>query len=190
MTNTCATIFMVPTLKVPKDSLKDNGFINAYIEDDMSDTKYKNCIYVLFKPNDIDLFKDFLDSEYERTKQIIEDYDYDEGFVVVVYSLNKKFKEDFKLIINGEYSKTSEKFQKLFPKVVKLKKNGLHRDELSLQYRIFNKTKDLIEYWQEKVGVSSTWLDEYEVWPMFDKEKQILTKKVLNESRKNISRKS
>jgi len=101
MTNTCATIFMVPTLKVPKDSLKDNGFINAYIEDDMSDTKYKDCIYVLFKPNDIDLFKDFLDSEYERTKQIVEDYDYDEGFVVVVYSLNKKFKEDFKLIING-----------------------------------------------------------------------------------------
>jgi len=92
--------------------------------------------------------------------------------------------------MNGEYSKTSKKFQELFPKVIKLKKNGLHRDELSLQYRIFNKTKDLIEYWQEKIGVSSTWKDEYEVWPMFDKTKQILTKQILDESRKNISRKS
>jgi hypothetical protein len=181
---------MVPTLKVPKNSLKNNGFINAYIEDDMSDNKYKDSVYLLFKPNDIDLFKDFLDGEYERTKQIIEDYDYDGGFVVVVYKLNKKFDKDFKKVKQGEYSKTSKEFQKLFPKVVKLKKNGLHRDELSLQYRIFNKTKDLMEYWQEKIGTSSTWKDEYEVWSGFDIENETLTKKVLNESRKNISRKS
>lgn len=188
--NTCTTIFMVPTLKNPKDSLKNNGFINAYIEDEMSDSEYKDCIYVLFKPDDVDLFKDFLDNEYERTKQIVEDYDYKGGFVVVVYKLNKKFDKDFKKVKQGEYSKTSKEFQKLFPKVVKLKKNGLHRDELSLQYRIFNKTKDLIEYWQEKIGTSSTWKDEYEVWSGFDIENETLTKKVLNESRKNISRKS
>ena len=127
--NTCTTIFMVPTLKNPKDSLKNNGFINAYIEDEMSDSEYKDCIYVLFKPDDVDLFKDFLDNEYERTKQIVEDYD-------------------------------------------------------------FNKTNDLIEYWQEKIGTSSTWKDEYEVWSGFDIENETLTKKVLNESRKNISRKS
>ena len=69
-------------------------------------------------------------------------------------------------------------------------KNGLHRDELSLQYRIFNKTKDLIEYWQEKIGSSVNWKDEYEVWSEFKENEQTLTKKILNESRKNISRKS
>ena len=188
--NTCTTIFMVPTLKNPKDSLKNNGFINAYIEDEMSDSEYKDCIYVLFKPDDVDLFKDFLDNEYERTKQIVEDYDYNGGFVIVVYKLNKKFDKDFKKVKQGEYSKTSKEFQKLFPKVVKLKKNGLHRDELSLQYRIFNKTKDLLEYWQEKIGSSVNWKDEYEVWSEFKENEQTLTKKILNESRKNISRKS
>ena len=175
--NTCTTIFMVPTLNTPKDSLKNNGFINAYIKDELSESEYEDCIYVLFKPNDLDLFKDFLDSEYERTKQVIEDYDYEAGFVVVVYKLDKKFDKDFKKIKRGEYSKTSNEFQKLFPKVIKLKKNGLHRDELSLQYRVFNKTNDLIEYWQEKIGTSSTWKDEDEGWSGFNIENETLTKK-------------
>lgn len=187
--NTCTTIFMVPTLKVPKDSLRNNGFINAYIDDDMSDNHYKGCVYILFKPNDIDMFKGFLDKEYQRTKKVIEDYDYEGGFVVVVYELDKKFKKDFEIIKQGKYSKTSKEFQKLFPKVIKLKKNGLHRDELSLQYRIFNKTNDLIEYWQDRVG-KNAWEDYYEVWTGFQEEKETLTKKVLNESRKIITAKS
>jgi hypothetical protein len=87
------------------------------------------------------------------------------------------------------YSKTSEEFQKLFPKVIKLKKNGLHRDELSLQYRIFNKTKDLVEYWQDRVG-ENAWEEYYEVWTGFQEENEILTKKVLNESRKIVTAKS
>tara|TARA_R100000541_G_scaffold52381_2_gene60084 strand:+ start:188 stop:766 length:579 start_codon:yes stop_codon:yes gene_type:complete len=188
--NTCTTIFMVPTLETPKNSLRDNGFINAYIKDELSESEYEDCIYVLFKPNDLDLFKDFLDNEYERTKQVIEDYDYEEGFVVVVYKLNKKFDKDFNKIKRGEYSKTSEEFQELFPKVVKLKKNGLHRDEVSLQYRVFNKTNDLIEYWQEKIGSSSSWKDEYEVWSGFNIENETLTKKTLNENKRIISKQS
>jgi len=180
---------MVPTIKTPKNSLRNNGFINAYLKDDMSDTNYKDCIYILFKPKNIDLFKDFLDSEYERTKQIVEDYDYEGGFVVVVYSLDKKFKEDFKLIKKGMYSKTSKSFQKSFPKVIKLMKNGLHRDELSLQYRIFNKTPDLIEYWQDKLGITY-WDENMEVWSEFKIENEVLTKKVLNENRKIIEAKS
>jgi hypothetical protein len=187
--NTFTTIFMVPTIKTPKDSLRNNGFINAYLKDNISDTNYKDCIYILFKPKNIDLFKDFLDSEYERTKQIVEDYDYEGGFVVVVYSLDKKFKEDFKLIKKGMYSKTSKSFQKSFPKVIKLMKNGLHRDELSLQYRIFNKTPDLIEYWQDKLGITY-WDEDMEVWSEFKIENEILTKKVLNENRKIIEAKS
>lgn len=187
--NTCTTIFMVPTLKTPKDSLRNNGFINAYLQDEMSDTNYKDCIYVLLKPNNIDSFKEFIDNEYERTEQIVEDYDYEEGFVVVVYSLNKDFNKDFNLVKNGKYSKTSKSFQKLFPKVIKLKKNGLHRDELSLQYRIFNKTPDLIEYWQDKLGITY-WDEDMEVWSEFKIENEVLTKKVLNESKKIIEAKS
>ena len=187
--STYATIFMLPTLKLPLLKLKEAGLLNCYLDDKMSDIKYEDCIYILFKPDNIDLFKDFLDSEYERTKQIIEDYDYEGGFVVVVYRLMKCFKKDYKLIKKGKYSKTSKNFQKSFPKVIKLMKNGLHRDELSLQYRIFNKTNDLIEYWQDKLGITY-WEEDMEVWPEFKIENETLNKKVLNENRKIVEAKS
>ena len=67
-------------------------------------------------------------------------------------------------------------------------KNGLHRDELSLQYRIFNKTNDLIEYWQDKLGITY-WDEDMEVWSEFKIENETLTKKVLNESRKIVEAK-
>lgn len=166
------SIFMVPTLKVPKDALKGNGFINAYIKDARKEDDYKDSIYLLFKPENLDKFREFLDSEYERTKAVIEDYDYEDGYVVVVYQLDQKYKSDFLLVKDGKYSKTSKDFQKLFPKVVKITRKGLIRDEISLQYRIFNKATDLIEFWEEKLGIE--WEDEYEVWEGWDESNEIL----------------
>jgi len=167
---------MVPTLKVPKDALRSNGFINAYIRDNRRDDTYKESVYLLFKPTDLDKFREFLDSEYERTKAVIEDYDYEDGYVVVVYQLNDKYKKDFNLIKQGKYSKTSVDFQKMFPKVVKIVKNNLHRDEVSLQYRIFNKAEDLVSFWEEKLGIDFKSIvgEDYEVWEGWSEEKEIL----------------
>jgi hypothetical protein len=169
---TITSIFMVPTLKFPKDALKSNGFINGYVKDDRKDAQYENAVYILFKPDDLDKFREFLDNEYERTKNIIEDYDYEDGYVVVVYQLNDKFKKDYALIRDGKYSQTSKAFQNEFPKSVKIIKSGLSKDELSLQSRVFAKNKDLIEFWEEKLGI--TFEDEYEVWEGYDETKEIL----------------
>mgnify|MGYP000016728489 FL=1 len=166
------SIFIIPTLKFPKDVLKDNGFINGYIEDNRNDNQYKNAVYILFKPTDIDKFREFLDGEYERTKSIIEDYDYEDGYVVVVYKLNDSFTKDYELIKEGKYSKTSRKFQDEFPKSVKVVRNGLSKDEVSLQIRIFKKSPDLIDFWEDKIGVK--FQTGYEVWEGWDKEKEIL----------------
>ena len=163
---------MVPTLKVGKEKLVDNNFINAYSKDGRKDVQYENAVYLLFKPNSLDKFKEFLDGEYERTKDIIDDYDYEDGYVVVVYALNDKFKRDFKIIKQGKYSTTSPEFQALFPKIVKIKKNGLHKDEISLQYRVFNKTEDLRVFWQEKFDVEFD--DDMEVWGTFIEEDETL----------------
>lgn len=163
---------MVPTLKVPKDALKNNGFINAYLKDGDREDHYEGCIYLLFRPENIDKFREFLDAEYERTEAVVEDYDYDGGFVVVAYKLNQEYNDDFSLIRNGSYSKTSKSFQALFPKIVKIVKQGLSKDEISLQYRIFNKTQDLIDFWEDKLGMS--FAPNWEVWEGFDEEKEIL----------------
>lgn len=169
---TITSIFMVPTLKISRDELKDNGFINGYIKDAGKDAQYENAVYLLFQPKDLDKFREFLDKEYERTKAVIDDYDYADGYVVVVYELDPRFKRDFKLIMQGKYSHTSSAFQSLFPKVIKIKKGGLHRDEISLQYRVFNKTEDLVKFWEDRLGVEFS--EDQEVWHAFDKEEETL----------------
>lgn len=169
---TITSIFIVPTLKIDRDGLKENGFVNGYIKDGRKDVQYENAVYLLFRPEDMDRFRIFLDKEYERTKSIIDDYDYEDGFVVLVYELNKKFSRDFSLIRRGKYSKTSKEFQALFPKIVKVKKNGLHKDDISLQYRVFNKTEDMRTYWEDRIGIQFD--DSMEVWQGFIEENEIL----------------
>lgn len=168
---TISTIFFVPPLKIVKDALVDNNFINAYITDANSDLHYTDVVYLLFSPKNLNRFREFLDGEYER-KAVIDDYNYKDDFVVVVYKTDVEYNDDFSLIKQGKYSKTSAKFQSLFPKIIKIKQNRLHRDELSLQYRIFNKTQDLITYWEEKFDVHFS--QEQEIWHGFSLEEETL----------------
>jgi len=176
---TITTIFMVPTIKIKKEDLKENNFLNGYIKDATHDVVYEDSVCLLFKPSQIDRFREFLDGEYESTRQVIDDWDYPNGFVVVVYKLNIQWKDDFKLIKQGKYSRTSPEFQKQFPRVVKLMKNGLHRDEISLQYRIFNKTEELVKFWEEKFDV--TFDATQELWRSFELEDETLTEQKLIE---------
>lgn len=170
---------MVPTLGIDRDKLKKNGFINGYSQDGHRDVQYSNSVYLLFQPKDLPRFRTFLDDEYERTKSVIDDYDYEDGFVVVVYQLNEEFKRDFGFIKKGMYSKTSPNFQKQFPKVVKIKREGLLVSEISLQYRIFNKTEDLKKYWEDKLGVDFD--EEWEVWNGFELDKETLDMEKIKE---------
>lgn len=169
---TITSIFIVPTLKINKEDVKENNFINGYLEDVRRDVQYKNAAYLLFKPENLDKFREFLDSEYERTKSVIDDYDYEDGYVVVVYKLDEKWKEDFSLIKEGLYSQTSKDFQSIFPKIIKINKDGLRRDEISLQFRVFNKTEDLRTYWENRLDVEFT--DDMELWRGFAYEEEKL----------------
>jgi hypothetical protein len=170
--HTITSIFIVPTLSIGKDKLSDNGFVNGYIKDGRRDIQYENAVYLLFKPVDLDKFRNFLDGEYEKTKSIIDDYDYEDGYVVVVYEINPKLKKDIELIKQGKYSQTSPAFQGIFPKVIQIKRNGLRRDEISLQYRVFNKTEDLVKFWEDKLGIELP--DDVEVWHGFFEENESL----------------
>ena len=169
---TITSIFMVPTLKINREKLIENGYINGYLSDSRRDVQHRNAVYLLFKPDNLDKFREFLDEEYERTTYVLDDYDYEDGYVVVVYQLNPMWKEDFMLIREGLYSRTSPEFQKDFAKVIKIFKNGLHRDEISLQYRIFKKTEDLKQYWEDRLDITFT--DDMEVWDGFDSNKETL----------------
>jgi|SRR6476620_8313888 len=171
--STISRIFLVPTLKINSEDLniEKHGFLNAYQfikgeEPDLGE------VYLLFKPYNKEKFNEFLDGEYWKSDRLIDDYDISEGFIVLIYKLDEKFKDDFDLIRQGKYSKTSEKFQSLFPRIKKIMKNGLYKDELSLQYRIFTKAQDLREYWSERIG--QEFKPDMEVWSTFEIEKETL----------------
>jgi hypothetical protein len=171
---TITSIFMVPTLKIDREKLKENGFINGYCIDKRKDAHYDGCVYLLFKPEDLDKFRSFLDEEYERTKQVIDDYDYEDGYVVVVYKLDTDWDKDFAYVREGLYSRTSKEFQDLFPEtiVVKRSKKQLPKQEKTLQHRVFKKSEELKEYWEEKIDITFT--DDMELWDGFHIENETL----------------
>jgi hypothetical protein len=184
MEKTITTIFMVPTLKIGRIPIRENGFVNAFILDHVTGTHFDDSIYLLFRPEYPSRYRQFLNLEYQRTKAIVNDYDVSQGFSVCVYRLNPDFKQDFDLIRLSRYSKTSQAFQALFPKTVEIVKSNNRLNELSLQYRIFNKNSDLTNYWlmnnnSYKVGD--------EIWHKFEESRETLTKDVLS---KELSKKS
>jgi hypothetical protein len=177
ITKTITSLFILPILGIGKDDLMNNGFLNAFSKEELRDEKYKDCIYLLFKPTDLDRFREFLERENGRKAPIIDDFDLPKGFVVLVYKLDESYKHDYKLVRKGKYSQTSKEYQDLFPKVAKIMINGLHRDELSLQLRVFRKTPDLIEFWEKEFDV--TFDENQELWFGYDNNKETLTKEKL-----------
>ncbi len=171
---TISTLFLVPTVGVSRETLQDNGMINGYVSDKDRESTYPNSVYILFKPPNMDRFKEFVDYEYERKNSVlVEDYDPAEKFVVLVYTLNPKFEEDFKLIKQGKYSKTSQKFQALFPKVIKVNKRGEPpKEKTSLYYQIFNKSEELKDYWDERAAIE--FKGDMEVWDTWSEDKETL----------------
>ena len=173
-TNT--SIFLVPTLGIKRESLDENNCINAFCSDKKRDVQYENAVHILFKPKDLDKFRAFLDEERERTEALIDDYDYEDGYIVVVYKLDNKWEKDIFLIKNGQYSKTSFDFQQIFPKVKKVVVNGKHDDQISLEWRIFKKSEDMKDFWEndKKWGSGIKLTESMEVWPMWEEEKETL----------------
>ena len=176
---TITSIFMVPTLRIDKENLMGNNFLNGYISDKMHENMYEDSVFALFRPTNLDKFKEFLDGEYERVSSILEDYDYPNGFVIIVYKLDAKFATDFALVKEGMYSRTSSAFQNEFPKTVKVVEDGQIVEKNSLQYMVFNKSKKLIEFWEGKFG--ETFDEDQEIWNGFQKENETLTEDKLRE---------
>lgn len=147
----CTTIFLLPGIGLHRKDLLQYGFISAYLNDKGHTPYHRDSIYLLFHPNDMDAFQDFLRREYKRTSLLIEDYDYKEGYVVVVYRFPQEFLREYKLFLKGKYSHFSKDYIKLFPTTVKIP--GTHEEQYSLQYHIFTRSSQMKEYWENKIGI-------------------------------------
>lgn len=182
---TVTTVFLVPTLNISREDLFKNKFINGYIADINKDDYFEeDVVFLLFQPEDIDLFREFVQKEYDLNKFIIEDYDYENNYVVLVYQLNPELKEDIELIKQSKYSKVSQQFKDLFPKKLINYKDPDRKKTISIQHWVFDKKRNLLDFWERQFN--TTLNEESELWPEFSLKKEILDiEKILEDDRNN-----
>lgn len=176
----CSTLFLLYPLGLERRKIIEFGFKSAYIADASKDVGYENPVFLLFKPDSMTMFQAFADSEYLRvnphtdTFDLVEDYDYEKGYVVLLYQFPEEFKEDYERFLEGKYSRFSKKFKATYPKMIKIPNNGIPKDVISLPYKIVNNTKkvreeiehrgelDLKEELEKRLGVTFT--SDMELW--------------------------
>ncbi len=189
------TLFLYPMVVKNREKAKKLGIVNAYIKDvDRPDLDEPGLIYLLCKPDDLKLYQEFFDAETEDGKaDIIDDYDYPDGYVVTVFQLPKKYHEDYKTIMEGRYSEVSENFKENFPQITKVQIDGKSQDQVSLAYMVMTKISPaefaqkrklemsfeklsnvpmIKEYWEDKLGMPLD--DNIEFWDSPKMENEIL----------------
>lgn len=171
--NNCTTIFLVPGTGLRKKDIVKHGFLSAYLDDRNHEIHHESSVYLLFHPEDITAFQQFLEKEYKRTPLLVEDYDYEGGYIVTVYKFPEKFMEEYNLFLEGKYSKFRKVYVELFPKeVLVTDSKGNKSMEISLTYHIFTRSEAIKRYWEEKIGQDIP--DEMELWSSPDLEKETL----------------
>lgn len=164
-----SNLFMVPLLNIGRNRLSQQGFIESFLYNGEEEVSFKNGIYLLFLPGDIKDFNNFIVEERERTT-IIEEYAHPGNYMLIAYELPKRFKRDYKLIIEGKYSQLSDAFKKAIPAYLKVADNSKIVEIETVQHMIFNKSPELKKHFETMFGVDLD--DEQELWKIFDKEKE------------------
>jgi len=166
---TTTSLFLLPVFGIDNKVLSGNGFINGYIGDINETQPEGNVLFCLFQPVDVDAFNLWLDKIEDIT---LYDYDYEDGYVVVVLKFPKEFDADYKLITEGKYSRTSKAFQGLFPKTIEFQVDGVLYSTEHITYRVFNKLpalkKEIEEYYEVTLDKDT------EYYLAFNPEKEIL----------------
>jgi hypothetical protein len=173
MKKTITSIFLIPVLGLDKGLLKQYDYVNSFSDMEDKELDYDpHVVYIVFKPNSKLLFEEFLETLYNKNEFIVEDFNLDDNYVVVVFGLDKRFNTDYELIKQSKYSETSKEFQELFPKTITNVVKGKQIKRKSLQNLVFNKDNSLLEYWENKTGVLFT--NDMEVWYEYDEKLEIL----------------
>jgi len=196
--------FLLPIFGLKIEELCKLGFINAYLKDvNREPTDDSIHIYVLFKPDkEGKIVEDRYgketkqESQYEKlVKKIeklddedstnsiyIEDYDYEDGYIVLVLRFPEKFRKDYNRFVKGKYSKLSSEFVNYYPenKVAELINDEGKYEKIagkSLQWMVCNKDKRVKEYLEDLYRVEID--EDSEYWSVPTSERDHLNIKKL-----------
>jgi len=174
---TATNLFLTPLLGIGRANLDANGFENAYIKDEIKGIDYENAVYLLFRPMNQERFEEFLSKERSRKAKIIDEYDYPDGYTMVVYQYDPKWQFDIEIIMSGKFSKVSTDFKESIPKTGrKVEKPGVFKEITTIQHQIFKKDLQVQTYWKYELGLDFEKDDE--IWPIYF-EKEIFSQDTL-----------
>lgn len=135
--------FILPLLGLSRKELEvDTILCNAFIG--YRNRDYGKYLYLLYRCDDEDLFNKVEDILLDLELKITTEYS-DESFCLLRLEFPKRFNVDIQIIIQGKYSKISEKAKFCILEYYKAKKN-------SSVYQILYKTKDRKYMLEEVIG--------------------------------------
>lgn len=170
---TATNLFIKPILQISQEDQVLNGFENAYIKDELRDIEYPNAVYLLFRPMRAGQFNLFVEGERERGA-ILDEYDYDNGWTMLVYKYDKKWQNDVNLILQGKFSEVSEEYKNQIPKILKSPQGEV----ISLQHHVFAKDEWMKEWLYERYGIDVP--DDVEHWKFYT-ERETFTEQTLKQ---------
>jgi hypothetical protein len=154
-------LFLLPGIQLDEKAKRDFsrfGFENTYLKCDQLSYAF-NVIFLLFKPNDLDLEFYTFAKNMEKNPNFIEAIDLGRNKVVMVYRIPKRFTKDYELFLEGKYSQLSKEFQNCFA-LEDFKRDangkpmmdgGRYVKEPSRFFHIFNRTEWLKDRWKLKL---------------------------------------
>ena len=200
-TSTDTSRFILPAFKLSKIEWFKLGFENCYLKDkDRDPVNDKDIhIYFLFKPckelQVVPGLGGFMakekESQYDRlqkkiqqleekqesleTRVILDDYDYPDGYVVLVLKLQEKFRKVYELFLKGKYSKFPDFYKQYFPannKTTYVDKNNnlVTKDGPNLPYAIIYHDEQAKQFAEKKWDIQIE--DSQEFWRLPDLEKR------------------
>ncbi len=151
-------LFLLPGIQLDEKIKRDFsrfGFVNTYLTCDQLSYPY-NVIYLVFKPNELDLEFYAFSKNMQKNPNFIEAIDLGRNKVVMIFRVPKRFKADYALFLDGQYSKLSKDFQSCFAlEDIKRDDNGKpvldgnkYVKEPSRFFHIFNRTQWLKDRWK------------------------------------------
>ncbi len=176
--------FLLPAFGVRIQNWFKFGFVNAYLSDiNREKTNDKDIhLYLLFKPNDkqkAELNKkisDLSESDINKT-DYIEDYDYEEGYIVLVLKFPEKYRKDYNRFLKGKYSYFSEEYRNLFTEdqMVEFINENDKVEKLaskSFQWLVINRDPRMKKFTEKKYDIQLS--PEDEVYHLYVEEKETL----------------
>jgi hypothetical protein len=173
---TFTTLLLLPAIGTSRRTLAKFGFVNGYLDDKHHEVHYEQAVYLLFRPESWEKFEFHLKREQE-SGALLEQYDYAGGYIVLVYKILDKYLDQYKLFMQGKYSKFSKEYQEEFPKFLRLVngETGMMEDKISLQWHIINKTEPLKKMWEKEFDIKFAEMgDDMEVWGLPTMERETL----------------